>query len=289
MRIGLASIGAQSIEDVVREVREARAASAYFGQVLGWDAISMAGIVGREVPGITVGTAVTQTYPRHPLALASQALTAQAITGNRFTLGIGPSHRTIVEGWFGYNYDRVVRHVREYLEALVPLLNGEDVDYHGETVTAVGRVEVPGTQAPAVLLAALGPAMLRLAGELADGTVTVWTGPEGIADHVAPTVRKWREDARVVVLVSACVTADPEGARERFAEALGFAGDLPSYRANLQRQGKAGVHETAVAGDEEAVARAVRAYAEAGATELVVSPFGDEREQERTRRLLAEL
>ncbi|NED59252.1 LLM class flavin-dependent oxidoreductase, partial [Micromonospora aurantiaca] len=98
----------------------------------------------REVPGIEVGTAIVPTFPRHPLALASQALTAQAMTGGRFTLGIGPSHPQVIEDAHGISYERPARHVREYLSALRPLLRGEDVDYHGETLTAVGTLDAPG-------------------------------------------------------------------------------------------------------------------------------------------------
>ena len=123
MRLGVqVSTGGLSVEAIVGQVREAAEAgldSAYFNQVLSWDAIGLAMLSASQVPGIDVGTAVTPTYPRHPLALASQALTAQAASGNRFTLGIGPSHRPIIEEQFGYSYDRPARHVREYLTALL--------------------------------------------------------------------------------------------------------------------------------------------------------------------------
>jgi F420-dependent oxidoreductase-like protein len=298
MRLGVHIVDAGSgLEEIVGRVRAAADAgvhSAYFGQLASWDAVGLAALAGREVPGIEVGTAVTQTYPRHPLALAGQALTAQAATGGRFTLGIGPSHPHIIEGWFGHSYERPARHVREYLTALTPLLRGEQVDFHGETLTAVGRVEVPVPRPPSVLLSALGPVMLRIAGELADGTVTVWTGPQSLADHIVPAVtraaaRAGRPDPRVVATVIVSVTADPEGVRRQTAEALGMASDLPAYRATLDRQGMTGVHETVVAGDEDAVERALRAYADAGATELIVSTAGDERDRARTLRLLASL
>ncbi|NJP28004.1 TIGR03564 family F420-dependent LLM class oxidoreductase [Microbispora sp. SCL1-1] len=298
MRLGvLAGGNGLGLDELIGQVREAAGAgldSAYFSQVLSWDAVTLAALAAREVPGIAVGTAVTQTYPRHPLALAGQALTAQAASGNRFTLGIGPSHGPLIETHFGLSYDRPARHVREYLSALVPLLRGEQVDYHGETLTAAGRVMVPGAEPPPVLLAALGPVMLRMAGELADGAVTVWTGPETIARHVTPAVTRaaaaaGRPRPRVVAGVIMSVTADPEGVRRRVAESLGPAGNLPSYRAMLDRQGKSGVEETIVAGDEPAVEQAVRAYAEAGVTELVVSLFGDPHERARTLGLLGAL
>jgi F420-dependent oxidoreductase-like protein len=292
--VGGADLGLEAAVGQVRAAADAGLDSAWFTQQLSWDAIVLAALSAREVPGIDVGTSVTQTYPRHPLALAGQALTAQAASRNRFTLGIGPSHRTIIEQQFGYSYDRPARHVREYLSALRPLLRGEDAGYHGQTLTAVGHMSTPGAQEPSVLLAALGPVMLRIAGELADGTVTVWTGPRAIAEYIAPAVTRAAADAgrpapRVVASIIMSVTADPDRARQRVAAAMGHAGQLPSYRALLDRQGQEGVHETVVAGDEAAVERAVRAYADAGATELVASLAGDEDDRARTRAFLATL
>ncbi|MCO5993745.1 TIGR03564 family F420-dependent LLM class oxidoreductase [Actinoallomurus rhizosphaericola] len=293
MRLGVmfgVAVENAALPKLIEEVRAAAEAgldSAYFSQLFSWDAVTLAALVAREVPGIDVGTAVTPTHPRHPLALAGQALTAQAASGNRFILGVGPSHPEIIEKAFGHSYDRPARHVREYLTALMPLLRGEEVDHHGEVITAVGRTRVPGAVAPPVLLAALGPVMLRIAGELADGVVTVWTGPRGIGEHIAPAVGRAaaqaeRPDPRVVAGVMVSVTHDPDRVRQGVAAAVGAAGRLPSYRAALDRQGMSGVHETVVAGDEDTVERAIRAYADAGATEFVASPVGDEQERART-------
>lgn len=284
MRIGLFSIaGMARLDDLVAQVRLARDAgldSVFFGHTASWDALMTAALAGREVPGIEVGTAIVPTFPRHPLALASQALTAQAVTGGRFTLGIGPSHQQIIEGAHGISYDRPARHVREYLSALRPLLRGEDVDYHGETLTAVGTMDAPGTTAPPVLVSALGPAMLRITGELADGTVTTWTGPEAIADHIVPSITKAAEAAgrpapRVLAGAVVALTSDPDGVRRELAEQFGPASAFPAYRAILDRQGLSGVHETVIAGDEETIARRLRRFADAGATDLLISPHGD--------------
>ena len=298
MRLGvLVSGDGTDVEGQIGQVRTAAGLgfdSAYFSQLTSWDAIQLAALSAREVPGIDVGTSVTQTYPRHPLVLAGQALTAQAVSRNRFTLGIGPSHPSIIEDQFGQSYDQPARHVREHLAALGPLLRGERVDYHGETLTAVGQVDVPGTTPPPVLLAALGPVMLRIAGELTDGTVTVWTGPRTIGEYIAPTLTRaanaaGRPDPRVVAIALVSVTADPDRTRQRAVEGLGAAGQLPSYRRILDRQNLSGVDETVVAGDENTVARAVRAYADAGTTDLVVGAFGDERERTRTLEVVAGL
>jgi F420-dependent oxidoreductase-like protein len=297
MRIGVHIGDAPSLDAMIGQVRTAAGLgldSAYFGQTTSWDALTVAALSGQHVSGIDLGTAVVQTYPRHPLALAGQALTAQAACGNRLTLGIGPSHPQFIEDYFGYSFARPVRHIREYLSALRPLLRGEQVNFRGETLTAVGQVAVPGAAEPSVLVSALRPAMLRVAGELADGTATVWTSPPVIADYIRPTIaraaaRAGRPDPRVITIALLSVTAEPDAVVQRFAAQSRFIAQLPSYRWILERQGKSGPHETVVAGDETAVAQAIRRYAEAGTTELVVSPLGNDEEQRRTIKFLASL
>ncbi|GII64946.1 LLM class F420-dependent oxidoreductase [Sphaerisporangium krabiense] len=294
VHVGEEGLSLDGLIGQVRTAAEAGLDSVYANQLTSWDAVTLAALAAREVPGIDVGTAVTQTYPRHPLALAGQALTAQAAGRGRFVLGVGPSHQPIIEGWFGYSYARPARHVREYLTALGPLLRGEQVDYRGETLTAAGRVEVPGATPPPVLLSALGPVMLGIAGELTDGVVTTWTTPRTTGEYIVPAVtraasRAGRPAPRVVTTVIVALTTDPEAAVRRVADVYGMAGNLPSYRALLDRQGLTGVHETVVAGDETTVERALRSYADAGATELLVSPFGDHAHRARVLDLLSAL
>ncbi|MCM3882870.1 TIGR03564 family F420-dependent LLM class oxidoreductase [Frankia sp. R82] len=297
MKIGIYLANAAGPQDVVERVRaaaDARLDSVHLSQLIGWDALTLVAIGAAAVPDIELGTAVVATYPRHPVALAGQAMTAQAVSSRPLTLGVGPSHQVVIEGVFGHSYDRPVRHIREYLTALRPLLRGEPVEVRGQTLTAVGQLDLPAIQTPSLLLAALGPTMLTVAGELADGTVTVWTGPGTVADHIVPTITKAADAAgrpkpRVVSAVGLCVTSDPDRIRASVAERLGFAGSLPAYRATLEREGLAGVHETVVAGDEATVARAVRRYRDAGATELLVGLLGDAEEQARTLRLAADL
>ena len=284
MRWGLFSGGeVLSVDDHVARAKAVGAAgldAMFFGQVGSWDAVALASVCGREVPGIEVGVAVTQTFPRHPLALAAQALTAQGISGNRFTLGVGPSHPAVIEGQFGIAYEKPAQHTREYLQALSSLLDGRPTEYRGERITAVGQVAAPGAERPSLLLSALGPVMLRTAGELADGTTTVWAGPRVIGEHVAPLINRAAQDAgrpqpRIVALVVAALTDDPAEARQRLAERYAMASQMPAYQQILGRQGASNVGDTLVAGDEKALERELRAYADAGATELMVSPFGD--------------
>jgi F420-dependent oxidoreductase-like protein len=293
MRIGLfVSTGAPTLKTITDQVKAAADAgldSAYFTQLVSWDALTIAALSAQF--GIDLGTAVVATYPRHPLALAGQALTVQAATGGRLTLGVGPSHRPVIEGQHGLSYERPARHIREYLTALMPLLRGESVDFRGETLSATGQLPID-VKPPSVLLSALGPAMLRIAGELADGTVTVWTGPAGIADYVRPALTRaatGRPDPRLVSVVLASVTADPDGVIEQTAAALAPTSDLPSYRALLDRQGLSSTADLLVAGDESTVAKRLREYADAGATEILVSPFGSADDQARTLALLSSL
>jgi F420-dependent oxidoreductase-like protein len=286
MRIGLGVDGFAPLPDVLGRIEEAATAgfaSTWLGEVGGWDPLTVYAALGARAPGIGLGTAVMTTFARHPLAMAAQALAAQAATGNRVVLGLGPSHRFLVEDRLGLAWDRPLLRVREYLEVLRPVLAGGDAEVRGGTVTAVGGVVAPGAAAPRVLVAAHGPRMLALAGECADGVITLWARPPYVADVIVPAVTGPAAGApQVVVGVVAAVTADPDAAHREIAERFAPAGALPSYRGSLDRQGLDGIADTAVVGDEEAAADAVRAYAEAGVTELVVFPYGPAADRART-------
>jgi 5,10-methylenetetrahydromethanopterin reductase len=300
MRIGvmLNTDDARSVDDVVEDARKVEQAgldAVWVSQIFGYDALGLLGILGREVPRLGLGTAVVPIQPRHPIVMASQALTVQAASGGRLTLGIGLSHQVVIEGVFGLSFDRVVRRMREYLEVLVPLLAGEQVSFEGETVRArtLGPLALRAL-APPVVLAALGPRMLELAGRAAAGTVTWMTGPKTVADHIVPTIRRAAREAdrpapRVVVGLPTSVTNDPDGARARVARAFAIYGSLPSYRAMLDREGVAGPSEIAVVGDEAQLRRTIEGLEEAGATDYLASIVGDALERERTLEVLASM
>jgi len=280
MRIGLYVADQSDPQSQIEQARTAAEhglASVFFNQVLAWDPLTVAALAGAAVPGIELGTGIVHTYPRHPISLAGQALTVAAATGGRLTLGVGPSHKQFIEDVYGLSYDRPAHHTREYLTALRTELSG------------TGHIQIPGVQPPPVLLSALGPVMLRIAGELADGTITVWASPATIADHIRPKIDAVAKDPRVVATVMLSVTARPDAVRDEIAAAVGFASDFASYRTLLDRQGQRSVAETIVAGDHDTVAAAVRAYADAGATDVLVSLVGDTAEQARTLSLAAEL
>lgn len=280
--------------DQVRNARDAGFATAWLAQIFNTDALTVLAVVGREVDGIGLGTGVVPTYPRHPMMLAGQALTVQAASRNRLTLGIGLSHQVVIEGMWGYSFDRPARHMREYLSALLPMLRGEAVNVQGETLKSVGQVTVDGVTAPPVLLAALAPVMLKLAGAVADGTVTWMTGPATVASHIVPSITAAAAEAgkpapRVAVGLPVCVTDDAGAARSRAATEFAIYGQLPSYRAMLDREGAGGPADVAIVGDADSVRAQVRALAETGATELVASPYGSATEVARTVEVLASL
>ncbi len=247
-------------------------------QIFGIDALTTLAVVAREVPGIGLATGVVPTYPRHPMMLAAQALTVQQVSGGRLTLGIGLSHQIVIEGMLGISFEKPVRHLREYLSILMPLVNGEAVDAEGETLTGKLALDVPDAPPVPVLVAALGSQMLGVAGRLADGTVTWMTGPTTIGSHIAPTLAKAASEAgrpapRVVCALPVCVTDDEAGAREAAGERFAGYGFLPSYRAMLDREGAAGPADVAIVGDAASVRAGVERVFEQGATQFVAVPY----------------
>ena len=219
---------------------------AFASQIFGPDALTLLAVAGSRVPGIGLGTGVVPVYPRHPMMLAQQALTVQAATDNRLLLGIGLSHQVVVEGMWGLSYERPAAYMKEYLASLMPLLHGEAVRCEGERVTtnAFAPLEIADVEPPPVLVAALGDTMLKLAGRVADGTITWMTGTGTIEGHIAPTISAAAEAAgrpspRVVVSLPIAVTADHEAARDRMNEAFAIYPNLPAYKAMLDKEGAA--------------------------------------------------
>jgi F420-dependent oxidoreductase-like protein len=272
MRIG-ALIRGMTIDEIVDNVAAARDAgyrSQWLTDGVGMEPLTTLGAVGRAVPGIELGTAVVRSLPRHPMMLAQQALTVTALIGGRLALGIGPSHRAAIESGWGLAFDRPVATMRDYLSVLMPLVNQAAVAYDGEIFSAHGEFHISGSSPCPVLVGALGPQMLRLAGRLADGTVTFMTGPRTLAEFTCPTIheaadRAGRRRPRVVSVVALCVTDDPAAARVRAAEVAGRMAEIPSYAAMLQREGGPAV----IAGPEDQVRETLMALERAGVTDLV--------------------
>ena len=287
-----------TLDQLVDEARAAESqgfAGFWVSQIFGHDALTALAVIGREVPRIELGTGVVPTYPRHPMMLAQQALTVNAAASGRFALGIGLSHKLVVEDMWGLSYDKPVRHLREYLTVLMPLLDGSNVAFDGEEFQVHAGVSALGIPRPAVLVAALGEQMLRVTGTLADGTVTWCTGPETLRTHIVPTLKAAAEAAgrpapRVVTALPVCVTDDKAAAVARAAELFQVYGFLPSYRAMLDKEGAAGPQDVAIVGGEAEVGDRIRALADVGVTDFTAAEFGgDPDEVARTRDLLKTL
>lgn len=268
------------VDASVQLAREAAAAglrSAWFGQTFGADSPQLAAIVGREVPELQVGTSAIPVFGRHPLPVASQALTAQAATHGRYHLGLALGTKLLTETGFGLPFERPVARLREFLTALRQLTETGEADFHGELLTATTPIpaRVPGADSGVPLLvAAMGPQALRATGELADGILPYLAGPRALSEHIVPALTAAADAAgrpapRVVALVHGVVTDNVEAVREEVTERLSFYEQIPSYARAIELSGGRRAVDVAVIGDEKAIADEVRRYRDAGATEVV--------------------
>ncbi len=262
-------------------------------QIFDHDALTLLAIVGSHVPDLELITTVVPTYPRHAIALATQALTVQSATGGRLTLGIGLSHEFVIEHLFGYSFERPARHMKEYLSALMPLLHDRAVSFEGETMKAVATLGIDAPP-PDVLVAALGPTMLQLAGTRTQGTATWMTGPSTLESYIIPTINEaaagaGRPAPRIAAAFPVCVTDDPDAARAQVAVDFAIYGTLPSYKAMLDREGVDDPGGAAIVGDEASVSEQILHLAEIGVTDFAAAPTGSTDEVGRTMAVLREL
>jgi 5,10-methylenetetrahydromethanopterin reductase len=299
LRMGLgygAGTGLSDVSEVRDEAIWAEAAgfeSFWVSQVFGVDPIVALAAVGAAVPDLAeLGTSVVPLTGRHPLALAAQARTAQSAVGGRFTLGVGASHQIVTEGFFGEPYGRAFSRTSEFLAALLPLLNGRPADVDGDHIFAKGWLDIEAEPVP-VLLAALGPRMLDLAGQITDGTSVGSCGPRTIAAHIVPTItaaaeRAGRPRPRVLALVGVCVTNDPSSLRIHGRQQSAMYDTFPSYRSALDREGVDSGADLILAGTPDDILEGLAEYADAGTTDLriVISARTDE-ERLATREFLA--
>ncbi len=286
MRIGYNGTGAVRHADIKRIADDAGAAraggfSSYWladHPTGGFDALTALAIAGQAVPDIELGTAIIPSFPRNPMALAAQVLTTNDALGGRLTLGLGLSHAVMMAD-LGIEFDKPIRHLREYLSILMPLLHDGEVDYSGELLSCKARVfKKPATPVP-VLVAALGPQALRLTGRLADGTILAWVGTKTVREHIVPTISEaaaaaGRASPRVVATLPMCVTDDVEKVRASIDANLGSYGELPSYRAMFEREGVSSPSGVAMVGSKAEVEDAIAAMAAAGATDFAPTVYG---------------
>src|SRR5437870_2771585 len=267
MRIGingstLVALGAPVAQmvDHAAEAEEAGFASYWLAQLAVPDALTVIAMMGGRTSSIEIGTAVIATWPRHPLMLAAQALTVQEAIGNRLALGIGLAHKSSVESTLKVPFATPAKHMDEYLSVLLPAMIERSVSFTGDIWS--GEVETvngaPGAEAPAVLLAAMGPRMLRLAGERTAGSILWLSGPKAIAKQIKPALdaaaaAAGRPAPRIVASVPVCVTRKPDEVRTVIASVLDGYNDLPSYRGVMDAEGAGGPADVSIVGSDDEV------------------------------------
>ena len=301
MRIGLPGTGA-TVDHVVRQAQRAENdgfTSLWYTSAVAGDSLLAIALAGRATSSIELGTAVMQTYPCHPVLQATRAAAVGAAIGSpgRFTLGVGPSHRPFIEGMFGLAYDTPGRHTEEYVQILTGLLDGEAVRFSGDEFR-VNAGPLPLAERVPVLVSALAPRLLRVAGTFADGTVLWMANATAVAQHVTPRITEAAAQAgrpapRIVAGLPVAVHDDVAGARSVAADLFAVYGDLPNYQRILAHGGVSSPAEAAVVGNEEAVSSQIETLFDAGATDVWAAPFpvGEDKvaSRVRTRSLLMEL
>ena len=286
-----------SLVDEIVDFEQQGFTSYWMPQVHMFDALTVIALAGQATSKIEMGTAVVPSYPRHPNALAQQAATVNSLAGGRLILGVGPSHAPGIEA-LGLKYDRPAKHMREYVEVLKALTTEGRTEHAGEVYNINTAIAVPESQPFPIVISALAPLMLKVAGEVADGTVTWMVGRKTIAEHTAPRINQAAQSAgrdapRVVVALPVCVHDDKEQAFARANQIFGFYGDLPNYRRQLNNEGLEKSGDIAVVGNETEVSDQIQGFFDAGATEVLASvfPAGDDSRGSfaRTNGLLKEL
>lgn len=302
MRIGLTGGGA-TVDNVIRQAKQAEAdgfTSLWYASLVTGDPLVAIAIAGRETSRIELGTAVVQTYPCHPLLQANRAASVVDAMGRPgFTLGIGPSHEPLIRGVFGLSYDHPGRSTEEYIRILTAVVRGETVDFDGEDWSAhtAGRATAPVHPVP-VLVSALGSRLLRVAGELADGTV-LWMAPaKAIESHVAPKIRAaaaaaGRPAPRIVAGLPVAVHDDEAEARAAATASSAMYAGMANYQRILDIAGATTPADAAIVGNEKAVRTQLQSLLDAGASDIWAAafPVGDDRGASirRTTDLLKEL
>ena len=295
MDIGLGIMSGSRASQVLDEVSKAAQDgfdSVWFSNIFGFDALTASALAGSSVPEVTIGTFVVPIYTRHPLTMAQQAMSVQDSCDGRFVLGIGLSHQVVIETMMGIDFSKPASTMREYVQAITPLLKEGSVSFNGDFYSVNAMLERPGGfVAPKIIIAALGSVMLKLAGSLADGTATWMTGINTLKTHIVPTIRNaaeqaGRESPMVVAGLPICVTSNEGQAREKAASIFSIYGTLPSYRAMLDREGANGPAEVSLVGTSSEVRTHLEDLAESGVTCFVAAPFGNEDEVKETKGVL---
>jgi F420-dependent oxidoreductase-like protein len=303
MRIGLPG-GGKTVDQMIQQAERAEAegfTSLWYASAVAGDPMTAIAFAGRATSAIELGTSVLQSYTCHPTLQASRAAAVVAGMGwpDRFTLGIGPSHQPVIDGMHGMSYATPGRHTEEYVQILATLLRGQPVSFRGEeyTVNAGPPDLLDGAEIP-VLVAALGPRLLRVAGAHAAGTILWMANATAIVRHVGPLITQAAQDAgrpapRIVAGLPVAVHDNLDEAREAAAQQFAMYGTLPNYQRILAHGGANGPAAAAIVGNEASVRKQIEALFQAGATDVWAAPFAvgadRSRSRQRTRELLVEL
>ncbi len=266
-------LGLEGFVETARDLESRGFDTMWIPHVFGHDAISCAALVGQATERIELGTAVVPSYPRHPTAIAQQAITAGAACRGRFTLGIGLSHPPVIEHMIGLSYARRAKHMQEYMAVLGPLLRGEPAKFEGQEYRVDMTVEVPDAQPVPVVIAALGDRMLEIAGRESAGTILWMVGFGGIERHIVPKLRAaaravGKPEPRVVAGMHIVLTSNADAASERVGRLLEQYRMMPSYRAMIEREGAAEPADFAIVGDEKALDAGLERLRSIGVTDF---------------------
>lgn len=280
MKIGLmagATQGADpSLNGIIETAQQAERdgfATVWMASVLNFDAMTALALAGAKTSSIELGTAVVPVQPRHPTTMAQQALTAGVASNGRFTLGIGLSHQVMIEQMLGVEYGKPYATMKEYLEVLIPLLNDEQLSHKGARYSINAKVSVVGAKPVPLIIAAMGPKMLALAGEKADGTTTWVTGLKTLEEHTIPSINRaaaaaGKSTPRVVAGLPVILADDADEAKASVAKSLVIYGKLPAYRAMLDREGVSGPEDVALIGNEAVLREKIQRMRDIGVTDF---------------------
>jgi F420-dependent oxidoreductase-like protein len=305
MRIGLTG-GASSIDEILKQAQQAEVdgfSSLWYASNVAGDPLVAIALAGRATSSIELGTAVLQTYPCHPLLQANRtAAVVNAMGRPGFTLGVGPSHGPLIEDVYGMSYDHPGRNTEEYLRIITGLLCGQDVDFQGDDwCTRSEGWMAPLAHPVPVLLSAMSPRLLRVAGQVADGTVLWMASAKVIESHIAPRLHAaasaaGRPAPRIVAGLPVAVHDDVGEARSAAAATAAVYAGMPNYQRILAVGGLSDAAEAAIVGNEAAVRAQLLGLLDAGATDIwaAVFPVGRDKPERaaslrRTTELLREL
>ncbi|MFN8456196.1 MAG: TIGR03564 family F420-dependent LLM class oxidoreductase [Anaerolineae bacterium] len=286
MRIGLIVDNTQTLDGQLQQIVQAEQDgfdscwSLHFLQAA-FDSLTLIALAGQRTERIEMGTAVIPVYAFHPVALARNALTAQVACNGRLTLGLGASHRPAVENVLGLSHDHPARHMREFLAVLLALVRQGQVDFSGEVFRVKSTFRSVDAPTFPVMIAALAPAMLKLAGEVADGTITWMAGPKTLETHIVPRLQEaaaaaGRGPLRVCAALPVCVTNDVNETRARAGQQFYNYGQMANYRRLLDIEGVAGPGDIAIVGSEAEVEQQLRHLAAIGVTDFAAIIFPGE-------------